>query len=114
MKWEPLKIGGADAAFPTSTKGMMPEYKDIPGEFKDFNKKTKWNDLVSAMFFCGLKSLDLKPKPGVDRGKALRHIKYILGSWEPKHEHKEAGAAFLFCEWFDDVSFERADTKKMV
>lgn len=51
------------------------------------------------------------PEAGVDRYKALRHIHYILGSWEPKHEHKEAGAAFLFNEWFEDAKWEPEDKK---
>ena len=48
----------------------------------------------------------MKPKEGVDTKKALRHVKAVLGSWEPKHEHKEAGVAFLLNEWFDDVTYE--------
>lgn len=102
--WPIKDLSAVDRAFPTSIRGMMPEYKDIPREFT--NGGTKWNELVSAMFFLGLKKLELKPRPGVDKDKAMRHIKYILGSWEPKHEHKEAGAAFLFNEWFEDVTFE--------
>lgn len=104
-KWTPRELDGVDVVFPTTTRGMMPEYKDIPKEFTSGN--TKWNELVSAMFFTGLKKLELKPKPGIDQKKALRHIRYILGSFEPKHEHKEAGAAFLFNEWFESVDFEK-------
>lgn len=109
----PIKeLNGPDVVFPTSVKGMMPDYKDIPEEFR--RDRTKWNQLVSAMFFQGLKKLELKPKPGVDKDKAYRHIRYILGSWEPKHEHKEAGAAFLFSEWFEDATWELADRKETV
>lgn len=105
-KWIPKDIDRVGMAFPTSVDGMMPAYKDIPEEFKNWNRPTKWNKLVSAIFFGGLKKLELRPKPGVDQEKAFRHIRYIMGSWEPKHEHKEAGCAFLFSEWFEDVDFE--------
>jgi hypothetical protein len=111
----PIKeIDRVAGSFPTTTEGMMPKYEDIPREFKNCNRPSKWNRLVSAMFFSGLKKLDLKPKPGVDKNKALCHIRYILGSWEPKHEHKEAGAAFLFNEWFEDVEYEVADRTEKV
>lgn len=43
----------------------------------------------------------LTARPGVDRDKALVAIKAALGSFEPKHEHKEAGCAFLLHEWFE-------------
>lgn len=48
----------------------------------------RWCDLLTA-------------KPGVDAHKALRAIKAVLGSYEPKHEHKEAACAFMLSEWFD-------------
>jgi len=110
--WPIKDIDRVNAVFPTSVKGMMPDYKDIPEEFTDHNNRGKWGKLVTQMFFVGLKKLELKPRPGVDKDKALRHIRYILGSWEPKHEHKEAGAAFLFNEWFEDVEYEAADPKE--
>lgn len=96
-----------EMAFPTRVDDMMPEYKDIPKEFKDQNVRGKWNKVVSDWFFKGLKNAKWKPNPGVDTEKALRHIGYILGSWEPKHEHKEAGVAFLLNEWFEDVEYDK-------
>jgi hypothetical protein len=36
----------------------------------------------------------------VDTNKALAHIQCIMMSFEPKHEHKTAGVAFLLDEWF--------------
>lgn len=85
---------------------MMPSYSQIPEEFKDFNGRNKWNVLVRDMFFFGLKSIDLTPKKGVDPKKAFKHIRSIMVSWIPKHEHKEAACAFLFNEWFEDVKYE--------
>ena len=42
-----------------------------------------------------------------DTNKAIRHLKAILVSYDPKHEHKEAGVAFLLSEWFEDVTYIR-------
>ncbi len=78
----------------------MPKYDEIPKEFKD--RRTKWNDLFSKLFFNGAEKLELKPKDGVDKDAAFRAIKTIMASWEPKHEHKEAACAYLFSEWFTD------------
>lgn len=97
-----------ELVFPTSVDGLMPAYKDIPKEFRDWNSPGKWNKVMSDWFYKGLKNAKWKPKPGVDEAKALRHIKYILGSWEPKHEHKAAGVAYLLNEWFKDVTYETA------
>lgn len=82
----------------------MPKHEDIPEEFKDFNRLTKWNAIVERWFFRGLPpDTELIPKEGVDPKKALRAIGAILGSFEPKHEHKVAACAYLLSEWFHDV-----------
>ena len=106
------ELDGVSAAFPTTVKGFMPEYKDLPKEYT--HGDTKWHKLVADMFFCGLKKLDLKPREGVDPKKAMRHIRYVLGSWEPKHEHKTAGVAWLLNEWFEDGTWEVADRKAQI
>ena len=83
----------------------LPAWELIPKEFKDRNRHTPWNDFISKWFFVGLKPEDvstLKPKEGIDKNKALAAIKAILASWDPKHEHKEAGAAYLMSEWFEE------------
>ena len=96
---------GADIAFgPRSVKEWMPKPTDIPKQFYDFNG-TKWNKLVSEWFFCGLTSLELTPKEGVDKKKALAHVRTIMVSFEPKHEDKEAACAFLLSEWFEDATW---------
>lgn len=99
-------IDNITLAFPANVSHLMPAYKDIPEEFK--RPCGKWQDVVSAWFFCGLKNAKWTPKEGVDTNKALRHVKTIMGSFEPKHEHKEAGCAYLLSQWFDDVTYEKA------
>ena len=98
------EVDDATLAFPAQVLDMMPAHEDIPQEFWDGDGK--WGKLVSALFFTGVKTLDLKPRPGVDTMKALRHIRAILKSFQPKHEHKEAACAFLFNEWFEDAKWE--------
>lgn len=107
--YEIQEISAPMLAFPASVKHLMPKYKDIPDEFKDWNNRNKWSKLVTTWFFRGLKSAKWTPKPGVDTNKALRHVGAIMGSFEPKHEHKEAACAFLLSEWFEDVQYEAAD-----
>ena len=81
----------------------LPAWEDIPEEFKQFNG-TPFNKVVNTLFFNGGRLSDfLTPKEGVDLRRASRAIKACLSSWEPKHEHKEAGVAFMFSEWFDLV-----------
>jgi hypothetical protein len=77
---------------------LMPPYRDLPQEFEN---RRMWEGLVSKWFIGGLKSLQLNPRPGVDANLALRHIKSILISFEPKHEHKTRGTAWLLSQWFE-------------
>jgi hypothetical protein len=84
---------------------LLPAMSSIPEEFKSRN--TKWNDIVSKWFYGGFKNPKFTPKKDVDTNKAIRHLKAILVSYEPKHEHKEAGVAFLLSQWFEDITYEK-------
>ncbi|MDR6884875.1 hypothetical protein [Bacillus sp. 3255] len=106
-KWShPVDVNGLSIAFGGDMSKLLPAMSDIPKEFKE--GRTKWNDLVGTWFYRGLKNTQFKPKDGIDKNKALRHVKAIMGSWEPKHEHKEAGCAYLLSEFFEDVTYEPA------
>lgn len=91
------KLTRADLVFPANVSHMMPAYKDIGA----YPRKRELEELVQGWFFSGLKGLKSKPREGVDETKALAHLKCILGSFEPKHEHKIAAVAFLINEWFE-------------
>jgi hypothetical protein len=94
------ELTGADVVW--GSIKHLPPINDIPEEFNRHNNP--YCDFVSHWFFSGLKPNDLArltPRAGVDRGKALAAIKTILASFAPKHEHKEAGAAYLLSEWFE-------------
>lgn len=103
------EVSAVQAAFPCDVKKMMPKWEEIPEEFKD--GKTKWNKLFSDIFFCGVTKLEMEPRKDVDTTKAFRHIKAVMSSFEPQHEHKEAAVAFLMNEWFTDAIWERAERK---
>lgn len=98
-KIEPKKCSDVDVAFPTGVKAFLPPYSEVPDEFK--NRSNKWARVVSKWFFSGLTAGTLKPKDGVNYDDAIRHLRVCMGSWEPKHEHKEAGVAYLMSMWFE-------------
>lgn len=99
--WEPQEISDLDIAFSTNVNHLMPAYRDIPDDFK--SSSNPYVRLVAKWFFGGLKGDEFRAKSGVDKGKAIRHLKAILNSFEPAHEHKEAGVAYLMSLWFDLV-----------
>lgn len=79
----------------------MPKYADLPIEFQDWHHHPACK-FVSTWFMSGVKVEDFPPpREGVDARKARAALAAILRSWEPKHEHKIAGAGFLANEWFD-------------
>lgn len=87
----------------------MPKYETLPDDFKRHNGND-YCRAVSKWFFSGasgtsdafvIADMKFTPKAGVDGRKALAAIRAVLGSFEPKHEHKEAACAFMLSEWFD-------------
>lgn len=81
---------------------ILPKKEEIPEEFWQ-HRGTVWNKMVSTWFFLGLKNLELEPREGVDQKLALRHIQAIMGSFAPKHEHKEAACAYLLSKYFQGI-----------
>ena len=101
-KIRPAKLSALDVAFPASVEKLLPKWTDIPEEFRQ--ERTHWNRIVSRWFFEGLRRpLPFTFKPGVDERDALNHLRACLGSFEPKHEHKEAGCAYLLSLWCDSA-----------
>lgn len=97
-------ITGIDLVFGKDIEKLLPEWNDIPEEFKDM--RNRWHKVITDWFFHGLKNVKWTPKPGIVAEKAAAHINAIMSSWVPKHEHKEAGCAYLLSEFFDDVTYE--------
>lgn len=98
-KWEhPHEIDDVTAAFPATVTGtLLPAIADIPESFRDFDNA--WCDFVEKLFFKG-GALPLA-KQGIDSRKARRHLMTVLRSFEPKHEDKIFGAAWLMSLWYE-------------
>lgn len=108
---KPKPIDAVNSAFTTSINGYLPPYAEIPDEFKRHNG-TEWNKIMAKWFYSGLPAgTKFIPKAGIDHDVAMRHLKYCLGSWEPKHEHKEAGVAYLMSQWFERVEMPAQEQK---
>lgn len=104
MTFEPKEVTGLDMAFGGRMKELLPPMASIPEEFHRWDNGY-WGKIVGAWFFSGLPQGTVEawqPKPGIDKAKALRHVKAILGSFELKHEHKEAACAYLLSLWFEE------------
>lgn len=86
------------------TEGLMPALTDIPAEFCD-GGSSPWLKFQAKWFYEGLAADDmakLVAKPGIELNTALRHLKTIQGSFNPKHEHKVATIAYLASLWFEE------------
>lgn len=96
---QPTKVDALDAAFGgANINDLLPPYDEIPEEFKQ--QTNKWVLWQQQWFFSGLERAP-KPKDGIDGNAAMRHLQAIQGSFDPKHEHKEAGVAYLASKWFE-------------
>lgn len=96
------ELSDLEVAFGVGVEKIMPAMDAIPVDFK--NRNNKWVSIGTRWFYQGLPSGTVfKAKPDVDKAKALRHIKAVLGSFEPRHEHKEAAVGYLLSEWFDEI-----------
>lgn len=90
---------------------MIPEVKDVDIAFSVvrtntellleartkgfYNGHTKFNDMFSNLFFSG-GVIAVKPSISAeDKTRALRYYKALAGSFEPKHEEKEAVCALI-------------------
>lgn len=104
---KPADLTAMDQAFPATVMNLMPDYKDIPEEFRRFRPNDKWQKIFSDFFYYGAENINWKAKDGIDRDKAIRHVRTIMGSYEPKHEHKTAACAYLMSLWFDDITYDK-------
>jgi hypothetical protein len=103
---KPQEVNDIDMVFGGGCSKLLPEMDEIPDEFTR-HKGTKWNVIVCDWFFAGLKGHKYKMKDGVDADMAWRHLSTIMRSFEPAHEHKEAGVAYLMSLWFDEVTYTK-------
>ena len=90
------EISGLDMAFSTlrTDKKLLAEAK----ERGFYNGNTPYNDLFSKLFFTGGKVIFKKKVDKDFRKKAWVYCRSLMGSYEPKHEEKEAICAMLMSE----------------
>jgi hypothetical protein len=98
-QYKPIPVTSSDVtAFGGKASEILPRMSEIPEEFHRSNHP--WCRWQQQWFFKGLDSVPVA-KPGVDSRMAMANLACVQGSWEPKHEHKEAGVAYLASLWFD-------------
>lgn len=97
MNYEkPQEVSDTMLAFPAILGELLPPYDSIPDEFK--MRGGKWEAWASDWFYKGLDEFP-DAKDGVDIEMAKRHLSAVLSSFEPRHEHKIAGVAYLASQW---------------
>ena len=98
----PQPVTDLDMAFGGNIDKLLPSYNTLPKDF--IRGYSPWCQVVSQWFYKGLDAKSLMPKDDIDKTAAFRHLKAVMGSWEPKHEHKIAGVAYLMSLWFEPVT----------
>ena len=102
VKWQkPKKVDGMAAGFGATARelaALLPPMREIPEAFRE--DSDPWCHVVGRWFFAGLPASVFVAREGIDRGMALSHLGAIMRSFEPKHEHKIAGVAYLCSLWF--------------
>jgi hypothetical protein len=104
----PIEVDDVTLAFPARVVGTLrPPYDECTAALKAMpgDVRRKWERFQADWFFSGLKDVNATPADGVDPKAALRHLSAIQGSYEPKHEHKEAAVAYLASRWFTNVEY---------
>lgn len=90
------KPGTADMAFPTyDTIPELLEEAKVRGFYDGY---TPYNRLFSDLFFNGGKVVFKKGIDEEKRKEIWAYLRSFMGSWSPKHEHKEAICAMLMSE----------------
>lgn len=102
---KPVPVSDIVLAFPAGVIGtLLPPVEDIP---KEFFKENKWTRLAD-LCFAGIPEhgrTTISTRDGVDVWLAARQVSACLRSFDPKHEHKVAGVAYLLSLFFADVEF---------
>jgi len=108
--FKPQVIDKLTEIFPAQLGDLIPKYEDIPEEYihsyggSDHMKKMR--RLFGDCFYYGLTELNLIPQEEIDKDIAWRHVRCVMASFEPKHEHKEAACVYMLSEWFKDATWK--------
>lgn len=95
---QPPKVSDVDIAF--GGCDHMPDVKTLPEDYR--NERAHACTVAQDLFFKGGKMADYgyTCREGVDQNDAIRAIRAVLGSFQPKHEHKIAAVGWMIDQWF--------------
>jgi len=97
---KPVEVSDVDHAFPADVIGKyLPKWEEIPDEYK--KSHNPWADSAQRLFFEGGSFKGVNAKEGIDKTAAIRQVSACLRSFQPGHEHKIAGVAYLMASFFE-------------
>lgn len=106
---QPHDVSDVQRAFPAMVVGTyLPPYL----WFEEDDVPEAWRDFVNALFAGQATDIALIPAEGIEAAKAWDHATMVLGSFEPKHEHKVDGVAWLLWHWFDSGNYTSRGSSK--
>lgn len=124
--YAPVPVDKVRIAFPAAViADLMPAEDEIPEEFwrdasgewveapKGWSGRVVdgqcwmthgWVAIANSWFSSGLPAtVEFHMQDGIDGQTAFNHLRCILGSFEPGHQHKIAAVAFLLSQWCTSV-----------
>jgi hypothetical protein len=105
-EWVPIEVDDISVGMgAVNMEGILPLMESIPDEFKQ--RTNEWVNRVDDWFFSGIRLGYIEMKAGIDKKKAFRHLQSIMHSWQPEHNHKVAGVAYLMSMWFEAFEYTK-------
>ena len=96
---KPQPVSDVLFAFPANVIGtLLPPEGEIPKELWDWNDF--WHQMASQIFNFGTSKNIAWLRSGLEPAEVVRHTDAVLRSFQPKHQHKIAGVAYLLSLWF--------------
>lgn len=107
----PQPVDDVTLAFPAGVADLVPPREACEAALSQMPDRGRgWVEFQQRWFYEGLSgNAVVTPRDGIDPALAFRHLAAIQGSFEPKHEHKEAAVAYLASLWFEAPPVEDAD-----
>lgn len=98
LKYMPVPVTKADMHFATRGDEILPEYQDIPDEYK--LEENEWNQWASNWLHKGADFYPV-PKPGIHAMLALNNLVVAIRDATVDKKRVVAGVAYLGALWFE-------------
>jgi hypothetical protein len=100
--YRPIPIDDVRLAFPGDVEFLMPDPAEIPREYWEGHRLYP---MIREFIFTGVapRNLSFDARLDFDYNVVARHLRAIQGSFQPKHEHKQATLTLLFDLWFPNL-----------